>query len=337
MRILFLLLLPLGLMAQPSNESSSGSAKAMAFVKSLNEAQQKKAVFAFENMNRYEWHFLPAAMVARTGIAVKDLDSLQKEHVHHLLQSYLSKEGYTRSKNIMDFEYLLKEMQPTNANRIPENYSISIYGTPSQDSIWGFKFSGHHLALNFTIVKDKIGFAPFFFGAYPAEVKEGAKKGTRLLKDQEDFGFDLIHSLTAEQKEKAIFQLKAFTEVVTTNSQKVGPMEPVGIFASAMNPAQKIILNKVIAAYLLSMPNALANARIKRIATEDMNTIRFGWGGETEPGKPHYYRIQGKTFLIEFDNTQDNANHVHTVWRDFNGDFGADLLREHYHNSKHHL
>ncbi len=335
MKILLLLLFPFALMAQSGNINNSGSSKAFLFVKSLTELQQKKAVFPFNEMNRYEWHFLPAAMVGRTGIAVKDLDSLQKENLHLLLQAYLSNEGYVRTTNIMDFEYLLKEMQPQNPNRIPENYSVSIYGTPNQDSIWGWKFSGHHLALNFTIVKDKIGFAPFFFGVYPAEVKEGKRKGTRLLKDQEDLGFELVNSLAPDQLTKAVFQLKAYSEIVTTNSQKVGPLEPVGLYAHEMTPSQKIVLNKIIAAYLYSMPTTLADARITKINTEDMNGVRFGWAGETVPGKPHYYRIQGKSFLIEFDNTQDNTNHIHTVWRDFNGDFGEDLIREHYHNSKH--
>ena len=142
--------------------------------------------------------------------------------------------------------------------------------------------------------------------------------------------------MTHDQKLKAVFELKAFTEIVTTNSQKVGPLEPAGILAREMTPPQKIVLNKIIAAYLLSMPVSLANARIEKIGIEDMNIVRFGWAGETVHGKPHYYRIQGKTFLIEFDNTQDNSNHIHTVWRDFNGDFGQDLIRQHYHNSKHH-
>ena len=336
MKLIILLLLPFALMAQNNLGIKSGSAEALTFVNSLTESQQKKAVFPFNEMNRYQWHYLPAAMAPRTGIAVKDLDSIQKENLHLLLQTYLSKEGYVRTKNIMDFEYLLKDLQPQNANRIPENYSVSIYGTPKPDSIWGFKFTGHHLALNFTIVEDKVGFAPFFFGVYPAEVKEGPKKGTRLLKDEEDLGFKLVNSLTQDQKNKAIFDLKAFTEIVTTNSVKVVPLPPVGIFASELTHDQKIVLNKLIVAYLLSMPPTLAEARMKKITTEDIDAIRFGWAGGTVPGKPHYYRIQGKTFLIEFDNTQDNANHIHSVWRDFNGDFGLDLIREHYHTTHHH-
>ena len=336
MKLLLLLLLPFSLAAQNINDSSSGAAKAMAFVNSLSKVQQQKAVFPFDEMNRYEWHYLPAAMVARYGIGVKELDSTQKQNLYTLLKAYLSKEGYTRTQNIMSFEYLLKELEPNNPNRIPENYFAAIYGNPGKDSTWGWKFSGHHVALNFTVVNDQLAFAPFFFGVYPAEVKDGAKKGMRIIKDEEDLGFELVNSFNQEQKEKAFFQLKAFSDIVTTNSQQVAPLKPVGIFASDMTHEQKAVLNKLIVAYLSSMPAEIAKTRMKKITTEDMNAIRFGWAGETVHGKPHYYRVQGKTFLIEFDNTQSNANHIHTVWRDFNGDFGADLLREHYHNSKHH-
>ena len=287
-------------------------------------------------MNRYEWHYLPATIAFRYGIAVKDLDITQKQRFYTLLQAYLSKEGYTRTKSIMDFEYLLKELEPGNLSRIPENYFVAIYGEPARDSMWGWKFSGHHVSLNFTIVNDKLAFAPFFFGVYPAVVKDGPKKGMRLIKDEEDLGFELVNSLTQEQKQKAIFQLIAFADIVTSNSGQVGPLKPVGIFASDMTHEQKTVLNKLIVSYLLSMPPLIAEFRMKKITTEDMDSIRFGWAGGTEPGKPHYYRVQGSTFLIEFDNTQSNANHIHSVWRDFNGDFGRDLLYEHYHNSKHH-
>ena len=199
MKLLFLLLLPISLFAQPSINSNSGSAKAMAFVNSLTEEEKKTAIFPFDEMNRYEWHYLPAAMVARTGVAVKNLNLDQKQILDTLLRAYLSEEGYTRTKAIMDYEYLLKEMQPDNPNRIPENYFVSVYGTPGKDGVWGWKFSGHHVALNFTIVNDQLAFAPFFFGVYPAEVKDGPEKGQQLLKDEEDLGFLLVNSLTEER------------------------------------------------------------------------------------------------------------------------------------------
>jgi len=336
MKLILLLLLQFSFATQIFAANNSGSAKAMAFVNSLTEAEKKQAIFPFDEMNRYEWHYLPATMVARTGVAVKYLDPDQKQVLDTLLRAYLSEEGYKRTKDIMGNEYLLKEMQPDNPNRIPENYFVSVYGSPGQDSIWGWKFSGHHVALNFTIVNDQLAFAPFFFGIYPAEVKDGQKKGQRLLNDEEDLGFLLVNSLSEEQKHSAIFQLKAFSDIVTTNAIQVGPMKPVGIFASELTHAQKTALNKLIVAYLLSMPKDIAKVRMEKINAEDMNSICFGWGGGTKPGIPHYYRIQGKSFLIEFDNTQNNANHIHSVWRDFNGDFGEDLLKEHYEHDHNH-
>lgn len=330
MKLLILFLLPLSLCAQTPDKSNSGSDKAVAFINSLTATQRQKAVFAFDEMNRYEWHYLPAATAKRNGVGVYELDSLSKQYLYALMHSYLSDEGFTKTKNIMDFEYLLKELQPENKGRIPENYFVAIYGNPDKDQTWGWKFGGHHIALNFTIVDNKLAFSPFFFGVFPAEVKEGARKGTRVLKQEEDLGFDLVKSLTLEQQSKAIFQLTAFNEIVTTNTTEVSPLEPVGIFAKDFTPTQKTILNKLIVAYLLAMPKEIAKIRMQKIVKEDINLISFGWAGAAEPGKPHYYRIQGKSFLIEFDNTQSNANHIHTVWRDFNGDYGRDLLKEHY-------
>jgi hypothetical protein len=336
MKSLLLLLLPVSLFAQNIKEDNTGSAKAIVFVNSLNQLQKGKAVFLFEDTNRYAWHYVPASTVARTGIAIKDLDSTQKTAFYELLKSFLSDNGYDRTKTIMSFEYLLKEMEPTSTSRIPENYFVSVYGHPGKDSVWAWKFTGHHLALNFTIVKNKLAFAPFFFGSNPGEVKQGPQKGLRILKDEEDLGFELVNSLNAEQKKIALFQLKAFADIVTTTAKEVVPLEPVGILMKELNNDQKNLVNKLIVAYLSSMSPRLANARMAMVKTEDKNDIRFGWAGGFVKGEPHYYRLQGKTFLIEFDNTQNDANHIHMVWRDFDGDYGEDLLREHYMNSSHH-
>lgn len=336
MKLLLLLLLPVSLFSQTADRNNTGSAKAMAFVSSLSVAQQKTAVFPFDEMNRYDWHYLPASTVVRSGIAVKDLNTSQKQKLDELMQVYLSKEGFQKTKDIMDFEYLLKEMEPNNSSRIPEKYFISIYGQPGKDSIWAWKFTGHHVTLNYTIVNDQLAFAPFFFGVYPAEVKDGPKKGKRILKDEEELGFELVNSLSPEQKQKAIFQLKTFSDIVTINSKHVEPLKPAGIFGSELSLDQKSLLNKLIVAYLLAMPTDIAKIRIEKIVKEDLNAICFGWAGGTKAGIPHYYRVQGKSFLIEFDNTQNNANHIHFVWRDFDGDFGEDLLKDHYQHSGHH-
>lgn len=333
---LIYLLCPLSLAAQHINERNSSAGKATAFINTLNEVQKKKALFAFDELNRYEWHYVPSTSVPRQGIAIKDLNSTQKAAAYSLLNSFLSKEGYDKTKDIMALEIVLRELEPKNAGRIPENYMIAIYGKPAKNAVWGWKFSGHHVALNFTVVNNKIAFAPFFFGANPAIVKDGPQKGLRIMKAEEDLGFELLNSFTPEQKEKAIFQSDAFADIVTTTSTKVTPLKPAGILVGDMTRGQRTILNKLIAAYLSSMPQMIAKKRLKRIQAEDMNLLSFGWAGDVIAGKPHYYRVQGKTFLIEFDNTQNNANHIHTVWRDFNGDYGRDLLKEHYHNSPHH-
>ncbi len=329
MKRLLFLFFPFTIVAQ-NQVTHHGTEKALAFINALPQEQRQKALFSFDEMNRYEWHYVPPTMVGRTGISIKNIDSTAKVHFYDLLKSFLSPEGYTKTLDIMSFEYLLKELEPQNSSRIPENYHVSIYGNPAIDTTWGWKYTGHHLALNFTVVNNKLAFAPFMFGSNPGEVKNGPKKGKRILKMEEDLGFDIVKSLSSAQKAKAIFQLKAFSDIVTTNSQEVNELEPTGILAKDMTPEQKITLNKLIMTYLSSMPANIAELRMARIVKEDMEAIRFGWAGSTEYGKPHYYRVQGKTFLIEFDNTQNNANHIHTVWRDFKGDYGRDLLKDHY-------
>lgn len=183
MKIFFLLLLfPFPLAAQ---ESSDGSSIARTFINSLNSSQKAKTLFAFDDNTRYDWHYFPASSRQRNGIAMKDLNADQKEKLNALLQKFLSKEGYNRTRSIMDLEYILQELQPYNPNRIPENYLVAFYGTPDKKGEWGWKFSGHHVALNFTVINDHIAFAPFFFGSDPAIVPQGPKKGSRAIKEEE--------------------------------------------------------------------------------------------------------------------------------------------------------
>ena len=329
----FLLFTPFALKAQ---DNAIDFSSALTCINSLDSVQKARSVFPFDEMSRYDWHYLPPTLIPRKGVCLKDLDSTQKKNVYALLKSFLSDKGFSRTQDIMNNEYYLKELEPDMIHRIPENHFIAFYGTPAKDSVWGWKFSGHHIALNFTIVNNQSAFTPIFFGVYPAEIKSGQNKGRRIIKDEEDIGFELINMLTGEQSSKAIFQLKAFNDIVTTNAIQVGPLTPVGILAKDLTSQQKSILDKLIACHLASMPVDIAARRMKRIASEDFDQIRFGWAGGLMKGVAHYYRIQGKTFLIEFDNTTHNANHIHIVWRDFDGDFGADLLNEHYKKTKHH-
>ncbi|MBK6284367.1 MAG: DUF3500 domain-containing protein [Draconibacterium sp.] len=165
--------------------------------------------------------------------------------------------------------------------------------------------------------------------------KEGSRKGERTLAAEEDLGFELINSFSESQKKKAIFQHKSYYDIVTTNSSEVSPLQPVGIKMKALNDSQQKNLFQLIDEYLAALPVELAKCKNEKLKSEEMNEISFGWAGGTKPGVGHYYRIQ-ENILIELDNSQNNANHIHSVWRDFDGDFGRDLIREHYQSSDHH-
>jgi hypothetical protein len=197
-------------------------------------------------------------------------------------------------------------------------------------------FEGHHISLNFTISGEEIVASPRFFGANPAMIPKGPRKGDRTLEEEEDLGFDLINSMDLQQQEKAIFQEESFKDIVSLNLPEISPMKPVGIRYSELNPDQQKQLVRIIDQYLSNMPTKIAKARREKVMSEDLSDLYFGWVGAKSLGAAHYYRIQAKTFLIEFDNSQNNANHIHTVWRDFEGDFGRDLIREHYAQSHAH-
>jgi hypothetical protein len=298
-------------------------------IEALGPEQRQRAVFTFEEANRYEFHYVPASMMVRNGISLTELDSAQKSRVYALMEACLSPDGYDKSRRIMAYEPLLQLLQPNNPHRIPDNYFLALYGRPGLDSLWGWKISGHHLALNYTFSGEKIAFSPFFFGIYPAEVPSGPHRGERLLNAEEDLGLALLHSLDSSQQKAASIALRAFTDIVTTNAQETSALPPAGLERRALTLAQQMQLDELIALYLSAMPHDLAAQRLARLQSSDLNQIRFAWAGAPTREQPHYYRIQGPSFLIEFDNTQNNANHIHTVWRDFNGDFGRDLLREH--------
>ncbi|HEX5129006.1 MAG TPA: DUF3500 domain-containing protein, partial [Usitatibacter sp.] len=180
---------------------------------------------------------------------------------------------------------------------------------------------------------DAIATTPSFFGANPAQVPKGPRKGLRVLASEEDEGRELLARLDAGQRKAAVIDPRPYGDIVTRNADRVSPLENRGVEARALNEAQKAQLRKLIEAYAAAFEPSLREARLAR-AAEGFDAIRFAWAGATEPGKPHYYRVQGPKFLIEYDASQDGGNHIHTVWRDFTGDFGRDLLREHYTHSR---
>ncbi|WP_100610744.1 DUF3500 domain-containing protein [Confluentibacter lentus] len=309
---------------------------AVEFLNSLNQEQRAKVQFLFDDTSKTFWHYFPASMTPRAGIQLMELNTTQKQLFNNLLQSFLSETGYIKTQKIIDLENILLEATGDSIMRHPEKYAIAFYGNPETDSLWAWSFEGHHISLNFTVLNGTISASPRFLGANPATILSGKRQGERTLDKEEDLGFQLIHSLTDEEKKVAIFQDRSPYDIATGNAPEVKPLSPVGISFGDLNDDQQNIFLKLINEYLATLPLEQANKRLERIQKEDLDMLRFGWAGATELGKGHYYRIQGKSFLIEFDNTQDNANHIHSVWRDFDGDFGKDLIKEHYKNADHH-
>ena len=218
--------------------------------------------------------------------------------------------------------------------RDPELYFVNIFGnpeTPGSKAPWGWRFEGHHLSLNFTIVGDKgVAGGPTFMGTNPAEVRSGPREGLRVLGEEEDLARKLVKSLDSNQRRNALYEMVAPKEILSLVIRKASPIKPAGVMMPDLNAEQKELLNSIIVLYAERLRPELAAEDLGKILKAGVDKIGFAWAGGLDRGEPHYYRIQGPTFLIEYDNTQNNANHVHSVWRDFEDDFGEDLLKRHY-------
>lgn len=323
-------------MEQVSAEMASA---ATAFWNSLTPEQQKKAMFGFEDDERLNWHFVPKV---RKGLSIKDMTPGQRSLAMALLATGLSGHGFTKVQQIMSLEEILKEMEKgRGAVRDPEAYFVTIFGKPDAKGTWAWRYEGHHLSVNFTIAGGKaITALPTFLGSNPGEVREGSRKGLRVLAAEEELGRKLVQALTEDQKKKAIYSETAPKDIITAAIRKVDMKTVVdgqdGLPASEMTPEQRDMLLQLLEEYARRHRGELANEELRKIHVAGFDKVSFAWAGATEPGKPHYYRVVGPTFLVEFDNVQNNANHPHTVWRDPANDFGEDILKKHYESAEHH-
>ncbi|MEP7372992.1 MAG: DUF3500 domain-containing protein [Chitinophagaceae bacterium] len=321
-----------------SNVSGNMTNAAKKFFQSLSATQRAKAQFAFDDTERINWHYIPRE---RKGIPLRELTAEQRKAGMDLLHTALSDTGFNKAIAITQLELVLREVENRPANddhRNPEKYYFSVFGDPASDPTWGWRFEGHHVSFNFCSKNNQLVSAtPGFLGTNPAVVLSGPEKGKQILKDEKELGFALLQSLNAAQMEKAIINKTAPGEILTAASRKAMLSDLQGILYSELKEEQQKIFIQLLSIYIHRYTRLFANNMMKEIETAGLNNLRFAWAGEqlTEPGHPHYYRIQGPTIIIEYDNTQNNANHVHTVVRDLKNDFGGDELMEHYKSNKH--
>lgn len=302
------------------------------FLSALSPELRAKAVFELKSDERVSWHFVP---MPRKGLPFKEMSPAGQHLAHVLLNSALSQRGYFKAATIMSLEEVLHDLENQAPHRDADLYYFSIFGTPGLD-VWGCRVEGHHLSLNFTLRGDTvIASTPSFLGTNPAEVQAGPRQGLRVLAQEEDLGRRLVKSLDQKQRGVAILATNAPRDVITGDSRKVRALEPAGLPVAQMNAPQRDLLQALVWEYIGRTRTEVAEIEWKKIQDTGWEKVSFAWAGALEPGQGHYYRVQGPTFLLEYDNTQNNANHIHTVWRNFENDFGYDALREHYEKVPH--
>ncbi len=337
-----------GSMFAAGRSSSAMADAATRLMSSLTSEQRQQASFAFAADERTHWHFIPTEMFPRKGLLIRSMTEPQRKMAHDLLRAGLSQRGYLTATSIMDLETVLKALeaaqraagpQPPRGQvleRDPVKYFVSIFGRPSTTGTWGWRVEGHHVSLHFTMVNGTlVASSPQFFGSNPAEVREGPKQGLRILGAEEDAARALLQSLDPALRARAIIDTTAPGDMVTMATVDISPLSPAGLDAGAMTAPQRELLMKLVDVYIGKMAADIAEDRLARVRKAGLEKITFAWAGETERGRKHYDRVQGPTFLIEYDKTQNDGNHIHSVWRDFNGDFGRDLLREHLRSVAH--
>lgn len=301
------------------------------FISLLDTGQSAKACYEFTDEERYNWHFIPRD---RNGISFNDLNENQRKAALNLVKASLSAQGYQKATNIMALENILREVENRPADdtyRDPLNYYVTIFGQPDEKKIWGWRLEGHHISINFSSADGSIvSSTPTFWGSNPAIVRSGRHTGHQVLKQETDLGFTLVNSLNSGQMRQAVFANKAPADIITGNDRTATLLEPPGLSYTAMSDQQKKLFMQLLNVYVKNYQLGFSKRLMEKIEKAGIENLSFAWAGSLQPGAGHYYRIQGPMLLIEYDNTQNNANHVHTVVRDLTNDFAEDILKEHY-------
>ena len=329
---LVVLLGTIALSRQTETPATAMTTAAAAFLDSLTDEQAMAVRFPFDGEDRFDWHFIPRE---RKGIPLKAMTASQRAAGLDLLRTGLSEKGFTKAESIRQLEQILFELEGRDI-RDPDLYFFMVFGEPAEGNTWGWRYEGHHISQNWTVINGvRAASSPQFFGTNPAEVRSGSKRGQRVLGKEEDQARTLLASLSADLRATAMISDTAPRDILTSNEREATMQDDLGVTHGQLNEGQRGVLWSIIEEYATAQPEAVADRRLTAIREAGLDGIRFGWMGGTSRGEPHYYRIQGPTFLIEYDNTQGDGNHAHSVWRDFKGDFGRDLLAAHYQRFRH--
>jgi hypothetical protein len=327
-------ILPVLLFLAPRCVSQDLAKAANNFLNTLSAEQRAKAEFPFDTEERYAWHFFPKT--DRKGVAIKEMSAGQRSAAWSLVKSCLTDQAVEQAKTIMSLESILKvneNRSKDDETRDPEKYFFSIYGVPGEQTTWGWRLEGHHLSYNFAADKNRlVSGTPAFTGSNPGIVQDGERRGLEALREQAELGYSLLAALDPTQVKKAVYSETAPPDIITFVTKQAEISPQTGIRFSELNSSQQQKLLALINAYINRYTQTFAADMKKEIQQAGLEKLSFSWAGSQKKGvgNPHYFRVQGPTIIIEYDNTQNNGNHVHSVLRDLKNDFGGDILLDHY-------
>lgn len=356
LRIVFLCLLIYGNVVSPdlwAQPNASVSTTVNLFLNTLNAAELKKTVYAFDDSLRHKWTNLPVGLVPRAGIQYGSLSDKSRLAFHRVLSSMLSSQGYLKTTSIMQLDDILNTLYQTmfEQGKIDQktlkmtqdlkcahgNYYISVWGKPQAKTPWGLNLGGHHIALSLTSDGENISMSPYFIGTDPSEVKFGKYSGFRVLSKEEDYGFMLINALSDAQKAVAVLKQAIPQDIITSPQSNQRITSYYGIAAQQFDETQKTLLKLLIQEYTHNFEHQKAHQLFDKIMHSGLEKVYFAWIGSLENNKPHYYIINGPDFLIEYDNVgfDNDGNHIHAILREKDNDFGEDILKRHYLENNH--
>ena len=302
------------------------------FIATLAPDQHRQALLPFDAQARTDWHYIPRD---RPGLPLRAMRPAQRLAAMAVLRAALSESGYSRCEDIMRLETVLAHLEQDSETYDPGNYALVLFGAPGNGEPWAWRIEGHHLSLNFTHAADGVSAVPSFFGAHPADVEAGPLTGLRVLGSEEDLGRELMRSLAGAERERALIRPRAFDDILTGPEREESLRQPIGLPYAKLAESQRHLVLRLVEQFLGAMKPSIAEAERRRMREADLARIHFAWAGGLEKHEPHYWRLHGPTLVIEYDNTQDDANHIHSVWHAPGREFGADLLKRHYQHPSH--
>jgi len=278
--------------------------------------------------DQQKWTYLPGP---RPGLSLAEMTIAQRVLALELLDAGCSAGGAQTARGIIELERVRRQLTGQSVAPGDDPYWVRILGDVSRDEPWAWRVNGHHLAVHVTVVVDQLAVTPNFLGAEPAVVPRGQHVGLRTLAAEEDLARALLAGLDTAQRLTAVTSEVAPHDILTRFDPVADPRAlPTGLPHAQMTDEQRALLQHLVRCYFDRAPLEHANACWQRAVEAGLERMRFGWAGSDRRGLGHYYCVSGPTFLIEYDNTQDDANHIHSVWRDLRGDWGGDLLATHY-------